>query len=311
MIKYLLAASLLTTATLLPAQEGSVPTQALVVVESKTQLTAQVSNLTLKVENRNTSLTNLTKVVPNGAQIAILIDDGVRTSLGRQLDDLRSFVQHLPPGVEIFIGYLRNGDVDAVQPFTSDYASAANSIRLPTGSPGISGSPYFGLSAFVKQWPEATTAFAGPTVLKARFVMMITNGVDPYNGSVSPLNQDSPNVGTAVEDAQRAGVAVYSIYYSDAGIRGGAASFSGQSYLTQLSDSTGGACYTQGTGNPISMAPFLRQFQNAIAETYIATFPAPGKKKLVEIKFSTKLPGTKLHSASQVRPGAMQSGGSQ
>jgi hypothetical protein len=59
------------------------------------------------------------------------------------------------------------------------------------------------------------------------------------------------------------------------------------------------------------MAPFLRQFQNAIAETYIATFPAPGKKKLVEIKFSTKLPGTKLHSASQVRPGTMQSGGSQ
>ena len=63
---------------------------------------------------------------------------------------------------------------------------------------------------------------------------MITNGVDPYNGSTSVMNQDSPYVDAAVADAQRAGVAVYAIYFGDAGIRGASADNSGQNYLAQL-----------------------------------------------------------------------------
>jgi hypothetical protein len=311
MIKYLVAATLF-TATLLPAQqEGLTPTQALVAVDSKTPVVPNISDVTLKVDNRNTPLTSLTQVTPAGAQVAILIDDGLRTTAGRQLDDLRNFIQHLPRGIEVYIGYMRNGDVYAAQPFTTDYAAAANTLRIPSGSRGISGSPYFCLSAFVKQWPEATTAFAGQSAPKARFVMMITNGVDPYNGSVSPLNQDSPNVSSAVEDAQRAGVAVYSIYYSEAGVRGEAASMSGQSYLAQLSGGTGGTAYFQGSFSPVSVAPYLNRFQKAIAETYIATFSAPGNKKLVPIKLNTKLPGTKLRTASSVRPGTMQEGNGQ
>jgi hypothetical protein len=307
MTKYLLA-TMLFTATLLPAQqEGATPTQALVNVESKNPVSPKVSDLTLKVDNRNAPLTSLTQVVPSGAQVALLIDDGLRMSADRQIDDLRTFVQHLPPGIEIFIGYMRNGGVYAAQPFTTDYDAAANALRIPISSAGISGSPYFCLSSFVKQWPVESTAFAGPSAVKARFVMMITNGVDPYNGSVSVLNQDSPNVSAAVADAQRAGVAVYSIYYSDAGIRGGAASMSGQSYLAQLSDGTGGTAYFQGTYSPVSVSPFLTSFRKAIAETYIATFPAPGNKKLVAIKLNTKLPGTKLHAPTLVRPGTMQS----
>ena len=305
MIKYLLAATLF-TATFLPArQEGLTTTEALVAVDSKKPVVPKVSDVILKVDNRNAQLTSFTQVAPSGAQVAILIDDGLRTSAARQLDDLRSFVQHLPPGIEVFIGYMRNGGVYAAQPFTTDYAAAANTFRIPVGTSGISGSPYFCLSEFVKQWPEAT-AFTGQSVPKARFVMMITNGVDPYNGSVSVLNQDSPNVSAAVQDAQRAGVAVYSIYYANAGIRGGAASMSGQSYLAQLSDNTGGTAYFQGTYSPVSLSPFLTSFQKAVAETYVATFPAPGNKKLVAIKLSTKLPGTKLHAPNMVRPGTLE-----
>ncbi len=313
MFKYLLSATLFAfTATLLPAQqEGPTPTQALVNIESKNQVSPNVSNISIKVDNRNAQLTSLTQVAPSGAQVALLIDDGLRLSLGRELGDLRAFIQHLTPGTEIYIGYMRNGEVVTAQPFTTDYAAAAQTIRLPLGSPGISASPYFCLSAFVKQWPEATTAFAGQSAPKARFVMMITNGVDPYNGSVSVLNQDSPNVTNAVQDAQRAGVAVYSVYFGDAGIRGGAASFSGQSYLAQLSDGTGGTAYFEGNFSPVSLSPYLTRFQKAIAETYVATFPAPGNKKLVAIKLNTKLPGTKLHAASAVRPGTLESGSGQ
>jgi hypothetical protein len=132
---------------------------------------------------------------------------------------------------------------------------------------------------------------------------MITNGVDPYNGSTSIMNQNSPYVDAAVKDAQRAGVAVYSMYYSDAGMRGGRTSFSGQSYLAQIAQGTGGTAYYQGVGNPVSMAPYLKQFEKAISETYVASFVAPAGRGLVQLKVSTKLPKTKLYAPSYVNPG--------
>jgi hypothetical protein len=134
---------------------------------------------------------------------------------------------------------------------------------------------------------------------------MITNGVDPYNGSTSITNQDSPYVASAVTDAQRAGVPVYSIYYSEVGFGRGRGSFSGQSYLLQLAQGTGGATYYQGTGSPVSLAPFLKQFQNALAETYVATFPVDGSKKMVYLKASSTLPKTKVNAPQQVRPGTI------
>jgi hypothetical protein len=134
---------------------------------------------------------------------------------------------------------------------------------------------------------------------------MITNGVDPYNGSTNITNQDSPYVASAVTDAQRAGVPVYSIYYADAGFRHSRGSFSGQSYLQQVAQGTGGTTYYEGTGSPVSLAPFLKQFQNAVAETYVATFPVDGNKKMVSLKLSTSLPKTKLNAPQQVRPGTI------
>jgi hypothetical protein len=302
MTRYLLALTLL-TATAITAQaqqEGPTPTQALVAITSKGSVAPTVSNLTIKVNNHKAELTSLAPVPPTGAQVAILIDDGLRISVGRELSNLRSFVKGLRPGTEIFIGYMQNGRVIPGQTFTTNYDAAAQSLRMPVGSPGLSASPYFCLSDFVKRWPSDPNSRG---TAKARFVLMITNGVDPYNGSTSIMNQNSPYVENAVRDAQRAGVAVYSMYYSDAGIRGGRASFSGQSYLAQVAEGTGGTAYYQGTGNPVSMEPYLKQFQKAIAETYVATFPAPAGKDLVQFKASTNLPHTKLQAPQEVRPG--------
>jgi hypothetical protein len=296
------------------AQQGEgVPTQALVAVDSKSPAVPTPANTTVKVENRTTPLVSVSPVLPTGAQVALLIDDGLRTSVGRELGTLRSFVQSLPRGTEVFVGYMQNGRVVAAQNFTTDFAAAAKAVHIPSGMAGSSASPYFCLSDFVKHWPapgleSASVNQMGPDAAapgrKARFVLMITNGVDPYNGSTSPMNQNSPYVDAATADAQRAGVPVYSIYYSDAGIRGGMASFSGQSYLQQVADATGGRAYYNGTGNPVSIAPFLTQFQTAVADTYVVTFDAPGDKKLVRVKLSTSVKGAKLRSAEQVQPGA-------
>lgn len=310
MTRYILAATLLaaTTLTASAQHEGPTPTQALVTVESKAAETLTIDQVTAKVNNHETPLTALNLVPANGLQVALLLDDGLRTSVGTQLQDLRNFVTQLRPGTEVFVGYMQNGTVVSPQrAFSTDYAAVAQHIRLPLGNRGISASPYFCLTDFIKRWPGAPSASEDEPALtgKARVVLMLTNGVDPYNGSVSPLNQDSPYVTQAGTDAQRAGVQVYSIYYGDAGMRGNLVSLSGQSYLQQVSDASGGQSFFQGTWSPVSLTPFLNQFQHALSETYIATFPAVGKdaKSLVQLKLSTKVSGTKLHAPSEVRPG--------
>jgi len=279
--------------------EGLLPTQVLVSFDTKTQATPTADNLTVKVNNRDTAVTSMMPVRPSMSQVAILIDDGLRSSFARQISDMKDFVTALPPGTQVFIGYMQNGRVVPAQTFTTDREAAAKAFRLPIGSPGMSASPYFCLSDFAKKWPAPAPGHQGRA---ARFVLMITNGVDPYNGSTSIMNQNSPYVDSAVADAQRAGIAVYSIYNTDSGY-GRRGSFSGQSYLSQVAQGSGGVAYYQGIGNPVSFAPFLKQFRDAVTETWIASFTAPANKNLVSLKVSTNLPKTKVRAQSQVAPG--------
>jgi hypothetical protein len=294
-------------------QEGLVPTQALVNVDAKSMPPAGPSALTVAVNDRKQPLSAWVPVAPANAQVALLIDDGLRETVGREMDNLRSFVRTLTPGVEVLVGYMQYGRVVADQSFTTDHTLAASTLHLPSGLAGMSASPYICISNFVKNWPDSgpSSSSSSPSTFlrhKARFILLLTDGVDPYNGSTSVMNQGSPYVDAAIADAQRAGVAVYAIYFSDAGITGNSADNSGQDYLSQITQATGGVNLWQGVDNPVSTAPFLRQFQSAIAETYIATFNAPlghdPAHDLVQVKFSAAK--TKLHAPEKVRPGNVE-----
>ncbi len=293
---------------LAPAQvEGPQPTQSLVTVTSNAPAQLQPSDLTVDLNGKSSPVTSLQPLAPDRTQVAILMDDGLRTSIAVQLDDLRRFIQALPAGTEVFVGYMSNGRVTSAQPFTRNLAAAAASLRIPFGSPGISASPYFCLSEFAKNWPTREVAYGAPPSApgrKARFVLMLTSGVDPYNGSVSPLNQNSPYVQNAITDAQRAGVIVSSIYYGDAGIRGAAANFSGQSYLGQVAEATGGESYWNGQGNPVSLAPYLARFAKDISQTYVASFIARPSRDPLRLKVKAHRSGLKVRSPALVRTGA-------
>jgi len=285
--------------------EGPIPTQALVHVETNSPAPIPSSALVVTVNDRTVALDGWTQVEPASAQVALLIDDGLRMSVGRELGNLRDFVRTLPSGVEVLIGYMQHGTVIVAQPFTTDHTLAASTLRLPQGIAGVSASPYMCLSDFVTHWPTESTSGARS---KARFVLLLSNGVDPYNGSTSVMNQGSPYVDNAIADVQRAGVSVYSIYFADAGIYGSSANFSGQDYLNHLTQATGGNNYWQGQGNPVSTAPFLSKFQSALAETYIANFLAPVGRghDLADVKFSVikpaKLPKSKVKAPKPEAP---------
>jgi len=283
-------------------QEGPVPTTALVMVESKSNQPLDPAQLKLTVKGHESPITAVNPIRPGATEVAILIDDGLRGSFDLQLKDIGDFINSLPQGVKVLVGYMQNGEVRATLPqFSTDHAAVAGSLRVALSAGGISASPYFSLSEFVKHWPSAQR---GP-----RFVLMVTNGVDPYNGRPSVMNEDSPYVQEAQDAAQREGVPVYSIYYGDRGVRGGGARFSGQNYLEQIGEATGGELLSGGI-TPVSFAPFLKQFNKAILETYTVSFMAnPNREKpdtLSQIKLKTTQPGVKLHTPDSVRPGTVE-----
>jgi len=283
--------------------EGPVTTTALINVQSKSADPLNPAMLSLQINGKSTPVMSVNPISAHNAQVAILIDDGLRSSFGNQLGDLAAFVKSLPPNMQVMIGYMRNGEVyspTGQNGFSTDHAAVADTLRLPISSAGVDASPYFCLSEFVKHWPSNQP---GP-----RFVLLLTNGVDPYNGSTSPLNQDSPYVQTAQEDAQRAGVAVYAIAYAETGYRRGrGAGMSGQNYLSQVSQSTGAESLWQGIGNPVSLEPFLKEFSKDISESYTITFMADAAREkgdtLDRFKLKTSQPGVKIHTPDGVHPG--------
>jgi hypothetical protein len=255
--------------------------------------------LKLQVNGQDTPILSVKPIPPPGAQIAILIDDGLRSGFGNQLDDFATFINSLPPGAKVLVGYMQNGTVRGMNTFTTNHQAAAAQLRIPMSVAGINGSPYFTLSEFAKHWPSNQPG--------ARFVLLVTNGVDPYNGRPSVMNQNSPYVQTAQEDAQRAGVAVYSIYYPQSGQRGGRGSFSGQSYLAQVGEASGGTSFNMGTITPPSLTPYLNQFGKAIADSYLIRFNTNATRvkrdTLVRIRLRTSQPGVKLQTPNNVHPG--------
>jgi hypothetical protein len=249
----------------------------------------------------NRKLQEITGWVPlrrerSGLQLVILLDDSARMSLSLQLNDLRNFVAGLPANTEVALGYMRNGTPNLVQGFTADHAEVAKALRLPAGTPGGNGSPYFCLSDLVKHWP-------GGNMNVRHEVIMVTDGVDRYSGG--HFDPENSYVRAAISDAQKAGVIVYSIYFRDAGAldRSQWATDGGQNYLTVVSQETGGRVYLQGFGNPVSFAPFLSDIQRRLENQYELTFASNSKPGLQAIQVKTSQPNTKLEWPARVQAG--------
>jgi hypothetical protein len=206
-----------------------------------------------------------------GLALAILIDEGAGVSLGPQLEDIRSFIQEQAPTTLIAVGYMQYGTVLLTQNFTQDHTAAAKSVRLAQGYLGADACPYISLSEFIKRWP------ANPAIPR-REVLMITSGIDMLYMGVYP----DPYVDASVQDAQCAGVVVYSIYTPSAGHFGHSfwRTYWGQNFLSQLSEETGGeSYYFLGPEAPVSFAPYLDKLNHQLPNQFLLTFLAEPKKK--------------------------------
>jgi hypothetical protein len=221
----------------------------------------------------------------------IAIDDGDDSDLGSQFKSLKDFMHGEPATARIGLAYLRNGAANIVAPLTSDHDQAAKALRLPLAEPGVSASPYMGISDLIKHWPASGAR---------REVLLISSGIDPY---YSPPDQLDPYLLKAIGDAQRAGVLVHSIYFAEAGHLGHSywRINWGQNYLSQLGDETGGEAYWQGLTSPVSFDPFLKDLAQRLQNQYLLTVNArDGKSGLAPVRVTSSGPGVSLMTASQI-----------
>ena len=173
-------------------------------------------------------------------EMVVLIDDGARASLGTQMNDIAKFIQGLPPDAKVAVAYMENGRAAFAGPLTTDHAAVMRELHLPmAGMPGVSASPYFCLSDLAKNWPSKDAH-------ARREVVMVTDGVDYYEMRYDP---EDPYVQAAINDAVRARLIVYSIYWRNQGRfdRTGYAAYDGQNLLAQLTQATGGNSYWRDT----------------------------------------------------------------
>lgn len=206
-----------------------------------------------------------------GLAFAILIDDSAGLNFAEQLNEMRIFIQRLQPTTFVAVGYMQNGTVSLTQNFTQDHAAAAKTVRLTQGYFGAEASPYLSLSDFIKHW---STGPAAPR----REVLMITSGIDNvYVGSYP-----NPYVDAAIQDAQCAGVIVYSLYTPSAGHFGHSyfRTYWAQNYLAQLSEETGAeSFYFLGVQGPVSFAPYLQKLNGQLLSQYLLDFSARPERK--------------------------------
>ena len=233
-------------------------------------------------------------------QLVLMIDDGARSGLGLQLQELAKFITQQPPTTEVAVAYMRNGTAQLTGPFTTDHAKAAETLRLPLSAAGTNASPYFSLGDLLKKWPASNPE-------ERREVVMITDGIDRYNGlRYDPSN---PYISAIIRDAIRNRLVVYAIYWHNAGFadRTAAGINSGQNYLTQLCAAVGGDFFYQGFGNPVDFTPYLDQINRKLGNQYeLRVQPSEGAKNIVNLKVQVSAPNTKTEAAQQIYLGGGQ-----
>jgi VWFA-related protein len=209
--------------------------------------------------------------------LAVLIQDDLVSSVSNEIRGLGAFVRKLPPGSRVMVGYLSSGSLRVRQRFTNDLERAAKSLRIPLSS--TAASPYnpFSLTR------DAVKRFESQAVGR-RAVLVVTDGIDLSRGLTGSSPSQSFDLQRLINDAQRLGVAVYTIYAPS--VSGGDSLLvaNGQGALQRLSDETGGRAFFQGTGAPVSLDQYLRELDALLSRqfalTYLSTHPDQGFHKV-------------------------------
>ena len=212
--------------------------------------------------------------------LAILFQDDLVSSVSVETRSIANFIRNERGGDRIMVAYIRPGSLEVRRKFTNELDKAAQSVRVPLSL--ASAGPYNPYVEII----EGLRRFDSQPMGR-RAMIVVSDGIDVSRGFDSSTPSQSLDLQRAISEAQRRGVAIYSIFAPPAAQTMATLTLNGQSCLQRLSDETGGRAFFQGTAAPVSFDPFLkeidRSLQMQIAYTYLSTHTNKGFHKL-EIK---------------------------
>lgn len=205
--------------------------------------------------------------------LAVLIQDDLVSSIGNEIKPLRDFINRLPRGSRVLVGYLRSGSLQVRQKFTTDLEKAAKALRPPVGF--ASAAPY---NPYVEVIEAIRRFDSQPSGRRA--ILLVSDGLDLSHGLDSSSAGQSLDLQRSITEAQRRSIAVYAFYAPTVGGRDPILAANAQGSLLRLADETGGRAFFQGTGAPVSFDPFIKELTTSldrqIALTYLSTHTEKG-----------------------------------
>ncbi|HUA82868.1 MAG TPA: hypothetical protein VMB85_03350 [Bryobacteraceae bacterium] len=197
-------------------------------------------------------------------ELFMLVDQCSSCEPGSKFEELQKFLLSQAPTTRIGVAYIKDGKLQiAVNP-TTDRDRAIKGLSAPEGSKPSN--PFVALADLIRQWAPDSARHV---------VLMISNGLDPA-GSQGLRNAPAE---AAIEQAERAGVMVFAMYHpsADYATADWSKLYDGQVQLAHVATETGGEAYFLGFGPMPSLAPFLADLGDHLANQYQVQFLArPG-----------------------------------
>lgn len=203
--------------------------------------------------------TNSQEKVEAPVNIAILIQDDLVPSVANEMRVTAQFIQSLPPGSRVMVGYITSGSLQVRQPFTTDLNSAARSLRIPYSN--TAAAPYNPYVEVIEAIRKFDASWQGRNAL-----LLISDGLDVSHGFDATTAGNTLDLGRATREANAHNIAVYSFYAPSVGLSSHsrlAASY-GQSSLNRIADETGGKAFFQGLTGFVTFDPYFNQLRRAL-----------------------------------------------
>lgn len=234
----------------------------------------QADRLIVKEDRDEQTILSIRSVVDTPLALAILIQDDLSSNFNLQLNDLRKFIRSLPRGSRVMVAYLRGGNLQIRQKFTTDLDAGAKSLRIVASSSTVA--PRNPFDSVVDALNRFDALPAG-----RRAVLLISDGLDSSQGLSSTMPSESMDLDRAISRAQRRSVAVFSFYNPASITESGNARLilNGQGSLLKLSDETGGRAFFQGSIAPISFDPFFRDLTLLLNRQFLLSYLSTHMKR--------------------------------
>ncbi len=238
-------------------------------------------DFTVRENDRSQRITSVKRPTEAPLILAVLIQDDLVSRVSNEIRGIKDFIRRLPDGSRVMTGYITVGSLRIAQDFTADRQRAAESLRILISS--SSASPFNPYVEVLDALGRFESQPAG-----RRVVLLVSDGLDVSRGFRSASPMLSMDLDRAIDDAQRRGISVFTIYAPSVGLTGIShlAMNFGQGSLNRIADETGGEAFFSGT-DFVSFDPYLREFNELLGRQWLISYRSsnvePGFRK-IEVK---------------------------